>query len=186
MSDRANVKSVEALAEVKAALLEFAVTARASISTVDGEIRHITDYLRMDRPSHWKHEIRARENVVTQCKLEIQRKRLIAAPEPASTVFEERQLKKAQARVESGRARLAAVQRWQPIWEKEASNAKSMMRGLEEALAVDIPRAVARLERMMTSLEAYAAIRPPGSTEPREVRTDEAAGDETTASGGAA
>lgn len=168
MSDRANVKSVAALQEVKAALLEFSNTARASLSSVDGETRRITDYLRLDRPAYWKHEIRARENVITQCKLEIQRKRLIAAPEPASTVFEERQLKKATARVESAKQRLAAVQRWQPIWEKEASTSKSMMRGLEDALSVGIPQAIARLERMMKSLEEYAAIRPPSEAQPRD------------------
>ncbi|GJQ30768.1 MAG: hypothetical protein HBSAPP03_26520 [Phycisphaerae bacterium] len=168
MSDRANVRSVAALAQAKAALLEFVAIAQAARASVDGEVRHVTDYLRMDRPAYWKHEIRARESAVTQCKLEIQRKKLIAAPEPASTVFEERQLRKAQARLDSARERLAAVHRWQPVWEKEAAAAKSMMRGLDEALSNDIPRAVSKLERMMLALEAYAAVKTPGHAEPRD------------------
>lgn len=175
MADRANVHSAKALNDCRAALMEFSSIARASMTSVDSDIHRITQWLRTDRPAYWKHEIRRREDAVNTCRLEIQRKKLIAAPEPASVVFEERQLRKAQARVESARDRLAAVQRWGPIWEREAGNQKASFRRLSDALASDIPNAVADLERMITAIEGYVAMRAP--TEVANPATTAAGGD---------
>ncbi|CAG0990440.1 hypothetical protein PHYC_02266 [Phycisphaerales bacterium] len=161
MSERANVRSVKSLLDAKAALHEFSASAKAALSSAQTEIHRVTQWLHSDRPAYWKREIRRREDAVTQWKLEIQRKKLIAAPDPASTVFEQRKLTQANARVDSAKQRLAAVHRWQPIWEKEAANRLVMIRSLSEALAVDIPGAIAKLDRMVAALEGYAAIRAP-------------------------
>jgi len=170
MADRARLHSAKALNDCRAALQEFVIVARTAISSVDSDIHRVTHWLKLDRPAYWKHEIRRREDAVTACKLEIQRKKLIAAPEPASVVFEERQLRKATARVESARERLAAVHRWGPIWEREAGNQKSACRRLNDALAADIPVAIADLERMITAIEGYVALKGPtpgGEREPQ-------------------
>lgn len=163
MSERANVRSVKALVDAKAALLEFSATAKAALSSAQTEIHRITQWLQSDRPAYWKHEIRKREDAMTQWKLEIQRKKLIAAPDPASTVFEQRKLAQATARVASAKQRLAAVHRWQPIWEKEAANRMVLMRSLSDALAVDIPSAIGKLDRMIAALDAYAALKAPNT-----------------------
>ncbi len=161
MAERASIHSAKALNDCRAALLEFSVIAHASLSSVDTETHRVSQWLRTDRPAYWKREIRRREDAVNACKLEIQRKKLIAAPEPASVVFEERQLRKAVAKVDSARERLAAVQRWGPIFEREADNQKSAFRRLHDALAVDIPAAIADLESMIAAIEGYVALRAP-------------------------
>ncbi len=161
MADQARVYSAKALNDCRAALQEFTAVARAALSSVDSDIHRVTHWLKIDRPAYWKHEIRKRDDAVTACRLEIQRKKLIAAPEPASVVFEERQLRKAIARVDSGRQRLAAVHRWSTTWERESGNQKSACRRLNDALAAEIPRAIADLERIINALEGYVALKGP-------------------------
>jgi hypothetical protein len=160
MSGRAKVRSVKALKDARAAVLEFMTTARSALATVNDDIQRISEWLVHDRPAYWKHEIRRREDDVVRWRLEMERKRMIAAPDPASTVFEEKQLRRARERVESARRKLEAVRRWQPIWEREARNSLVMLRGLEESLDSDLPRGVALLERLIAAVEQYAAIRP--------------------------
>src|SRR5690606_14910727 len=87
--------------------------------------------------------------------------RLIAAPEPASVVEEQKNLNKAKARLAHAQRKYENVRRWAPVWEREALLYKTATAGLSEKLARDVPVAVARLERMLASLEEYHRLAAP-------------------------
>ncbi|MFZ4573521.1 MAG: hypothetical protein ACOYN0_03940 [Phycisphaerales bacterium] len=159
MRDQAHVQSPKALTEARNSVVEFVEVVRATFASVESDINRVDQWLTHERPAHWKREIRLREDAVQRAKLEIERKRLIRAPEPASVVFEQRQLAKARERVESARKRQEATQRWAVAFQKQAQMAKSASRDLSDAVSVNLPRAVALLERMTASLEAYLAVR---------------------------
>jgi hypothetical protein len=186
MADSARIHDVEALKRARAALADFAEATGMALASVDSDIQRITQWLNVDRPTHWKLEMRRRSEEVERGKAEIMRKKIIAAPEPASIVLEERRLERAQRRMEDARRRLESVRRWAPVWEREAMMYKGSTRGLSEALHADIPRGLAILSRMMESLEAYAAIAPPPGAIDTPLPPESAMGDPARSEAGSA
>ncbi|MBL9031641.1 MAG: hypothetical protein JNM80_08025 [Phycisphaerae bacterium] len=176
MAERARVHESEALRQARAALLEFSDAALVAISSVNAEIMKVSEWLRMDRPAHWKKQVRKGEDEVAAAKSAIMRKRIISAPEPAPIVDEQKALRKAERKLEHARQKLAATQRWLPVWEKEASLYQASCHGLAETIRREIPIAVGKLDRMLSSLEAYAKMTPPASEgAPRTVEGDQSA-----------
>src|SRR5712675_1444241 len=109
---KARVHSLPVLKSVKLALLEFAEGVQATMASVDAGIGRISQWLSQERPAHWKGEIRRRGEMVTKARAEIERKRLIAAPAPASVALEQRALERAKVRLEEANKRMEAVRRW--------------------------------------------------------------------------
>lgn len=161
MQGPAKVISTQALLDAKAALLEFSSQAHAAYISVDADVARMGDILHRQLPAKWKGEIRKRHEEVEQWKQEISRKRLIAAPEPASIVYEQKKMKSAQARLEVAQRKAENTRKWAQIWDKEAQQYRGACRALNDALARDIPRAIARLEAMLTSLDEYAKLMAP-------------------------
>jgi hypothetical protein len=161
VGERAKILNTEVIRDVKVAMVELADTVGAILAGVDSEIARISQWLNQEQIGHWKREVRRREDDITQRKAEIARKRFIAAPEPASVVAEQKALRKAEAQLDQAQRKLAAVRKWAPIWEREALLYKTATSGLTESLARDVPAAVARLERMLASLDEYTRLAVP-------------------------
>jgi hypothetical protein len=171
MQGPAKVISTQALLDAKAALLEFAAQAHSAYISVDADVARMGDRLHRELPAKWKAECRKRHEEVEQWKQEISRKRLIAAPEPASVVFEQKKMRQAEARLDIARRKEANTRKWAMTWDKQAQQYRGACRALNDALASDIPKAVARLEAMLKSLEDYAklvapSVDPDGLTSP--------------------
>jgi len=182
VSESAKVNSTEALKQAKAAMVEFSDAIVTSLASVDSDINRISSWLNQDRPAYWKRQVRHCEEEVIKIKTEIMRKRIIAAPEPASVVDEEKKLDRMKIKLTQAQARLEAVKRWAPTWDREAMMYKTSTRGLLEFLHADIPRAEGRLERMLDSLEAYSKVAPPTMGDNAQLSPDMAAPDAATGS----
>lgn len=181
MRDSAKVQTLGALRAVRAALLRFAEDAGASVTAVDAEVQRLSQWLRQDRPAHWKREVRAREEGVQVAKAEIQRKILIAAPEPASLALERRAVARAEARLASALERQAHTKRWSTLWDRESLVARGALMGVSEFLHADVPKAVARLDAMLEALEGYIRLEAPRGEElgagPGDGRVSEGSGE---------
>ncbi|MEX2218138.1 MAG: hypothetical protein WD749_05205 [Phycisphaerales bacterium] len=158
---RARVQHIPVLKEVKGALLEFADSIKSVMATVDADVGRVTQWLNQERPAHWKGEIRRREDAVGRARQEIERKRLIAAPEPPSLALEQRALERAKERLASAQRRQEAVRKWAPQWERQALMYKSSCHGLSDSVNAQVPAAAARLERMLRALEEYSRLAVP-------------------------
>jgi hypothetical protein len=157
----ARLHSLQALKDAKFAVAEFAESVSRTMASVDADINRITQWLTQDRPAHWKTQVRHREEAVAKVQADIMRKRIIAAPEPASIVEEQKALEKAKRRLDSAKRKLDAVRRWAPVWEREALLYKTSCRGLTEAVHRDMPAAGNRLDTLMKSIDAYLSIAVP-------------------------
>ena len=175
MSEAARVSSTEALKQAKTALLDFSDAVVSALASVDSDINRVSQWLNQDRPAHWKRQVRLREEAINKIKTDIMRKRIIAAPEPASVIEEEKALDRAKMLLGHAQARLEAVKRWGPTWDREAMMYKTSTHRITEYLHRDIPVAVGRLERMLTSLDAYVRVAPPPSEAPVQDMPDSAA-----------
>ena len=158
---KARVGHIPVFKDVKAALLEFVENVGTVLNSVDADVGRVTQWLHQERPAHWKAEIRRRTDAVGRARQEVERKRLIAHPNPADVTLEKRAVERAKERLAEAERRLAAVHKWAPVWEKQALMYKSSCHGLNESLRGDLPKAAVRLERMMRSLEEYTQMMAP-------------------------
>jgi len=165
----ANIRSIEALKQAKAALAKFAEDAGALLASVDSDVARMGQWLTHERPAHWKSQVRKREEMVQAARQEISRKQLAAAPEPASTVLERRALQRAQEKLAEAQKRQQNTRRWIGVWDKESLMARGAISQLNDFVRVDIPKAIARIDRMMEQVEEYLAIQAPTSDLPVDV-----------------
>lgn len=160
MPDPARVLDIQALQDVKAALAEFAAAVDYALSSVSSETQRMSQWLSQERPAYWRAQVRRRNDEVEAAKAAIRRKQIIAAPEPASIVDERKALTRAQHRLDAARRKLEATRRWDVIWDREVNACRGAWQALAGAVQRDIPRAGARLDRMIEHLEAYTRLAP--------------------------
>jgi hypothetical protein len=163
MPDAAKILETAAMAEARAALAEFALAVDRILVEVDGEIQRVSDWLRLDRPGHWRREVRARQEDLLRTKSELSRKVLAAAPDPARAMEERRAVERARERLEEALRRQENSRKWGAVWEREAMAYKAPAHLLREAVTVRIPGALARIDRMKRSIEEYLRLAPPPS-----------------------
>lgn len=161
MGDAARILATESMAEARAALADFAAEVDRVLAGVDAEIHRTHQWLGQDRPAHWKRQVRAREDEVLRCKTDIARKQMIAAPEPASVVDQRKRLARAERRLDEARRRQEATQRWAVVFERDAMVYKGAAHQLREMVSGRIPAGLARISRMIESVEAYLSVAPP-------------------------
>lgn len=185
----AKVESIEALKQFRAALCTFLEKSRASLGEADTELGRIMDWLRQDRTSHWKAEIRRRTELVTRAKLALQSKQLskTAGGGRPSCVDEEKALTLAIRRLEEAEQKAANTRRWLRKFDEEVFEYKGNVQGLTGALDADLPNAIAKLGRMLDALDAYTGITPgeatsaaPSAAPVADVNSFPAGGKETT------
>jgi hypothetical protein len=178
MSESARVNSVEALKQAKTAFIEFSDAVASALASIDADINRVSSWLNQDRPAHWKRQVRLREEAINKIKTDIMRKRIIAAPEPASVIEEEKALDRAKMLLGHAQSRQEAVRRWAPTWDREAMMYKTSTHQITEFMHRDIPVALARLDRMMTNLDEYTRIAAPTMDDrsPSEAVVDPAEG----------
>lgn len=152
---KANLTNTEVLRDVRTAMAKFAEEARNTLTAVDADVARVGQWLTHERPGHWKHEIRRREDAVAAAKAAIARKQLSRMPEPASVVEERKFLQREQRRLQNAKDRAETTRRWAAVWERESSLWKSSCSGLAELLDRDVPGALADLDRMMKALSEY-------------------------------
>ena len=66
MSTQADVKSIDTLAFVKAAMATYAHETGQALAEVELEGRRAVDYITVDRAAYWKHEVRRCNDMVNQ------------------------------------------------------------------------------------------------------------------------
>lgn len=173
MADSARILATEAMAEAREAFAEYAESVGRILSGVDADIQRTAQWLQHDRPAYWKQQVRLREAEVLRAKATIASKQLAAAPEPASVVEERKALDRARRRLEEAQKRQEATRRWAAVFEREAMLYKSAAQPLRAMIAGQIPAGLARISRMMESIEQYLAVRPPpGETDPAPPAND--------------
>ena len=164
MSQYARVHSVAMLKQLRSSLATFAETTAIALDEVSSEIQRTLTWLNENRQRYWKTQVRLRQERYVQAKLAVKRKGmfdLALAGVRSSAVDEKKALAIAERQLREAERRLARSRSWVLRIDKELSDYRATIHGLTGALEVDIPNARARLEKMVESLEAYAALAPP-------------------------
>ncbi len=164
MSQYARVNSVVLLKSLKASLATFSDAAAVALDEVSTDVQRTLAWLNEDRKRYWSNQVHLCADRVTQAKLALKQKNVLdrALSGTTSSAVEERKaLAIAERRLREAEAKLSRTRSWIQQIDKMQSDYRGGVQGLVGAIDADIPNAMARLEKMIDSLEAYVALAPP-------------------------
>jgi len=165
MSGGAKVGSVDALKQFRANLIKFAEIGNVAMAAADSDIDRTLGWLERDQTTYWAGQLRKRHAEVMQREDELRQKKLFKGPDGTtqSVVDEMKAVAVAKRRKEEAEQKNIAVQRAIQILRKESMLYKGRVQKLATVLQSDVPRAVHRLDGMLTHLDEYFAIETGGS-----------------------
>ncbi len=164
MNQGAHVRSVEALGDLRTAIVSFEEEAGAALSMAEADIVRTIDWVRADRIPYWKREIMRREELLTRAKSDLARAQLTNhAMGPKSTVDERKAIARAREQVGEAQRKLKASQRWFRDLEKQYTLYKGRVAAMQRLVAADLPKARSELEVMARTLDQYLAIASDGT-----------------------
>jgi hypothetical protein len=162
--EAADVRSVEALKDMHAAICNFKAQAADALAAVDLTVRRAHDYL-SDQLNFWRAAVRTSEDEVFQAKQELAQRKYVGydGREPDTSV-QVQNLKRAQAKLAHAQQKVETARAWQRKLPHAVSETyDGPARQLSAMLEADLPRGLALLERRLMSLEAYLHIAPVGA-----------------------
>ena len=163
MSDQADVKSIDTLAFVKAALAAFAHETGQALGEVELQGQRAVDWITVDRAAHWKAESRRAADLVNKAIKDLEHCRTFkkVGDNQPSCIEEKKALEKAKRRQELVERKVEAVRRWTPVVQQQFRETCVRLVRFREVIDVDCPRAMAALERMLKALDAYRNAQSP-------------------------
>src|SRR3954466_15708055 len=119
MSESARVTAIDAVNDLRVALVCFGEEAAEALCAADAEVRR-TEELVADQLTHWQHEVRRGEDLVFQAKTELTRRKMMNFDgRPVDTTEQEVALRRALARLEHAEQQVEVCRRWSRQWPQE-------------------------------------------------------------------
>ena len=173
MSQGARLTSIEAVPLLKAALQVFADDAGTSLAEFDMELNRANEWIKHDRPDHWKRQMRVCDDRLAEARIALERARMFKSIDGHASSCQEEQkaLNIAKQRLRQAEETFEAVRRWGRILEREIIEFRAVINQLASWLQTDFPKATNALERMRGALETYVHIEAPEATSPPPVAT---------------
>lgn len=155
----ANVQSLDALRDVRLALIAFQEKAEGAMGALRTKIDRTLAWLEQDRPLYWREqERRAYDGVATaRVAYDTCRLRTVGGRHP-ECIEEKVALHRAKERLEYCQKKVDAVRRWNIEAGSQADDYRGRSGPLQRLLDEDVPNVVARLGRMIDAIEAYAEV----------------------------
>jgi hypothetical protein len=157
----ADVRSIAAVIDWRADLTNYADSLAEAMAGVELEIRRAYDWIE-EQLARWRKAIRDCEEEVVRAKAELAQRKFTTwdGREPDCTV-QEKNLRRARARLEHAEEKVEVCRRWLgrlPKLIDEMFTGPS--RRLRSMLEADLPNALTELGRRVAALESYAGLRP--------------------------
>jgi hypothetical protein len=157
----ADVRSIAAVIDWRADLTNYGDMLAEAMAGVELEIRRAYEWIDEQR-ARWARAVRECEDEVVQAKAELAQRKFPNwdGRMPDCTV-QEKNLRRAKARLEHAEERVEACRRWSARLPKLIDEMfTGPSRRLRSMLEADVPNALADLARRIAALESYAGLRP--------------------------
>jgi len=156
MTSPAQITSTDAVRQFKRALDEFQGEAREAVTQLLLEMRRAVDWIEHDRARYWPREMQRASDALLQARHDLERCEMSLRPEDKRSCYEQKiAVEKAKRRMRLTEDKVRAVRRWRFAVRREADDFQGRLAKLVSYLDMDIPRAVAALERMAAALDRY-------------------------------
>ena len=164
MSQTANVRSIDALKDLKIALITFTEDARNALSSTDMDVRRTRDWLQRDQLTHWQAQVKRREQDVATAKSELFRRKVTAMNSDAVSDTDQKEaLRLANRRLEQAHDMVAKIKRTIPYLEHAIAEYQATSQPLGDMLTGSFVNSINLVERMVISLEKYLALNAPSA-----------------------
>jgi hypothetical protein len=169
----AHVQSIVAIPEFRAALCTFIIEARQALAAMEMEARRALEYITHDQAAAWQGEARRSRESVAQCNLAIHNARTFKriGEYIPSCIDEKKELEKAERRVKVADQKVEAVRHWSRVSEQAVREFQARLAQFVSMLDGDLPKAVAALERILTSLDRYLVVDAPAAAREGAIST---------------
>jgi hypothetical protein len=160
MPEQAKVEDLEVFRVFRAALVKFAQAAEQALAGADGHISKTRAWLEGEQRRYWEAQARKRAEAVTQARDAVRQKKLFAdgSGRKRDASEEEKALKRAEAALAEAVHKIEAVRKALPKLDRENDLYRGGVARLNGALAGDVPKALALLDRLAGRLEAYLQV----------------------------
>jgi hypothetical protein len=175
MQGPAYVNSISAIQEFRKALVMYVAESRQGVATLETEIRRAFDWIAVDRAQHWRHEIRRASEAVARAKDELHNARTFKSigDYTPSCVDERKALQRAEERLKMAEGKAEAVRKWTRSLQHELNEFAGRMAQFAAVLEIDLPKAMATLDRVLSALDDYVSTKAPKAmAEPQHPRAD--------------
>lgn len=154
----ANVRASESLAEFRGGVIAFRERAQAALGSLRQESLKTLRWLEQDQPQYWQQQQRLGYDRVASARVAYETCRMRTVAGHRSACIEEQvALRRARARLEYVQQQLEVVRRWSHQAGDQVNEFFGKLNPLERMLEDDVLQMIALLERMILSIEAYAA-----------------------------
>lgn len=162
MGEQANVKSIEAIGELRGRFVSTGESIRRILDECLGEVRRTMTWVEGPQLEHWKREARKREQKAASARSDLERAK-ISKPDadPRSFVDQTRALKRAKDALDEAHMKVRAIKRWARELQRHYMLFQGGIRPLATAAEVDMPKAGNWLRSLEQHLTGYLQVMPP-------------------------
>ncbi len=161
MSAGANVTSINALVEFRAAWVALQEKITQAISTTEGEITAAFRFLEQQQ-QHWKIEVTKRHEAYVETKQILNRKELGRTfGHKVDTTVAEEDVRKSKARWQTSEQKFEHVKKWKPKLEHQVHDYIGSRQGLAMQAETEMVKALAFLDQKIGTLNQYLALSAP-------------------------
>ena len=169
MSRSANVTSIDAVAEFKAVLQQFEADVRDALVTLQLESQRAIDWIENDRATYWPHQVRTASEKVTEARNNLERAQLSIRPDDKPSCYQDKkELASAIKRLRYVEDKVRLVRQWRRRLHHETDEFHSKVGRIDQIIDVDLSRAIAALDRIVTALDRYSDQSKPRTAEREE------------------
>src|ERR1700677_3979818 len=112
MSESAKISAIDAINDLRVALICFGEEATEALTAAEAEIRRTEEWVE-DQLKYWQQEVRHGEDEVFQAKTELTRRKMMSfGDRPVDTTDQELALRRARARLEHAEDQVEISRRW--------------------------------------------------------------------------
>src|SRR5450432_1326151 len=157
MADHARISSVEAVEAFRSKLIVYLDQVRPVLEEVGSEMSRTQSWLQNDQRRFWEMELRKRQRKLEEAKQELFNASL-AQFQAGNAAFSQMAVQRAQHAVREAEAKMGVLKKWDSELENRTAPAVKQIEQLHGFLATDMKRAVAYLDQMLKTLDAYRNV----------------------------
>jgi len=162
MSDSANVKSIDAVRQFAAAVVQFREEAKICVTRLEMEIGRVIGWLERDRPGFWKREAEHCDRRYAESRVMLHKCRMRRVGDFRPTCFEEQKMvHHCKQQLEFARKQLGVIRHWSITARQEADEYFGRATQLVQTLERDLPRLIALLQQSIDRLDSYNKVQLP-------------------------
>ena len=156
MAETANITSSDAIAAFRAALIVYLSKVRPLLEETSGEITRTRQWVEEDQRRYWDQQFRLRWRKLEEARAELFTATLSKLQEASS--LHHMAVQRADRAVRECEGKRAMLKKWSRDLGDKTDPLVKQISQFETFLTAELPKAVAYLDRVIESIEAYAGI----------------------------